>query len=73
MHGFGCGVSQYPHFFVEDLDMYQVLPRPYLISSDGFPGDKLLKKWALDLASRSDCFWECIEYRTMSDDREKYI
>ena len=23
--GYGCGVSQYPQFFVEDLDMYQVL------------------------------------------------
>ena len=28
MLGYGYGVSQYPQFFVEDLDMYQVLPRP---------------------------------------------
>ena len=27
--GYGCCVSQYTQFFVEDLDMYQVLPRPY--------------------------------------------
>ena len=40
----GCGVSQYPQVFVEDLYMYQMLPRPYLISFDGSPGDKLLKK-----------------------------
>ena len=25
-----CCVSQYPQFFVEDLDMYHMLPRPYL-------------------------------------------
>ena len=31
MLGYGCGVSQYPQFFVEDLDIYQILPRPYLI------------------------------------------
>ena len=42
MLGFVCGVSQYPHFFVTDLDMYQVLPRPYLRSFDGFPGDNLI-------------------------------
>ena len=39
MLGYGCAVSQYPQFFVEDLDMYQVLPRPYLRSFHGFPGD----------------------------------
>ena len=40
MLGYGCGTSQYPQFFVEDLDMYQVLPRPYLGCFDGGPGDK---------------------------------
>ena len=41
--GYGCGVSQYPQFSVKYLDMYQVLPRPYLRSFDGFPGDKIIK------------------------------
>ena len=71
MLGYGCGVSQYPQFFVKDLDMYQVLPRPYLRSFDGLPGEKLiLKKWLLDLVSRAEtCVCECIECRTTGDDR----
>ena len=44
MLGFVCGVSQYPHFFVTDLDIYHVLPRPYLWSFDDFPKDKLIVK-----------------------------
>ena len=44
MLGCGCGVSQYPQFCVKDLDMYQVLPRPYLSSFDGFTGDELIIK-----------------------------
>ena len=40
--GYGYSVSQYPIFYVKDLDMYQVLPRPYIGSFDGFPGDKLI-------------------------------
>ena len=39
MLGYGCGVSQYPQFFVEDLDIYHMLPRPYLRSFDGGTGD----------------------------------
>ena len=27
--GYGCGVYQYPRFFVKYLDMYKMLPRPY--------------------------------------------
>ena len=38
MLGYECGVSQYPQFFVKDLDMYPMLPRPYLRSFDGCPG-----------------------------------
>ena len=45
MPGYGCGVSQYPQFFVGNLDMYQMLPRPYLRSFYGGPGDKLKKNW----------------------------
>ena len=26
----GCGVSHYPEFYDQELDKYQVLPRPYL-------------------------------------------
>ena len=42
MLGYVCGVSQYPQFYDKCLDMYQVLPRPYIGSFDGFPGDKLI-------------------------------
>ena len=44
MIGYVWGVYQYPQFFFEDLDMYQVLPRPYLRSFDGGPGDQLIRK-----------------------------
>ena len=40
MLGYGCGVLQFPQFFVEDLDMYQMLPHPYLRYFDGGPGDQ---------------------------------
>ena len=36
MIDYGCGVSQYPQSFAKYLDMYQVLPRPYLRSFDGY-------------------------------------
>ena len=41
MLGYGCGVSMYPQFFVEDLDIYQMLPLPYLRSFSGGPGDQV--------------------------------
>ena len=44
MLGYGYGVSHYHQFYVKDLDMYQVLPRPYIGSFDGFTGDKLIGK-----------------------------
>ena len=50
MLGYGYGVSMYPQFFVEDLDIYQMLPRPYLRHFDGGPGDELLKqKWVFNM------------------------
>ena len=55
MLGYGWVVSQYPQFCVEDLDTYQMLPRPYLRSFDGGPGD-IFKKWLLDLESRAETF-----------------
>ena len=44
MLGYGYDVSQYPKLFYEDLDIYQMLPRPYLRSFCGGPGYKLLNK-----------------------------
>ena len=76
MLSYGCGVSMYPQVFVEDLDIYQMLPLPYLRSFSGGPGDQVLKqKWVLDLANRAEIFvLERIESRIMIDDsRKKYI
>ena len=76
MLGYGCGVSMYPQFFVEDLKIYQMLPCPYIRSFDGGPADQVLKqKWVLDLANRAETFvLERIESRIMSDDsREKIL
>ena len=42
MFGYGCGVYQYTQFYVKDLYMYQLLPRPYLGYFDGVSGDKLI-------------------------------
>ena len=53
MLGYGCGVSQYPQFYVNNLDMYQVLPRPYLGYFDGGPGDKLILKMGVRLGKAS--------------------
>ena len=44
MIGYGCGVFKYPQLFFEYLDMYQVLPRSYLISFGGGHGYKLILK-----------------------------
>ena len=72
MLGYGCDVYQYPQFYVKYLDMYQVLPRPYLGSFDVCTGDKLIKKWVLDLSSQAETFfWECIESRMTIDYIEK--
>ena len=43
MLGYGCGMSQYPQFYDKELDRYQVLPRPYRGSFEGFPGEKFVK------------------------------
>ena len=50
---YGFDVSQFPRFYDKDLDMYKVLPRPYIWSFDGFPGDKLLKKICIRLGKSS--------------------
>ena len=57
MLGYGCGVSMYPQFFVEDLKTYQMLPRPYMRSFDGEPSGQVLKqKCVLYLANRAETF-----------------
>ena len=57
MLGYGCGVSQYPQLCDKDEDKYQVLPRPYLGSSEVYPGEKFIKeKWVLDLVGQAILF-----------------
>ena len=36
--GYGCVVSQYLQFYDQDLEKYQVLPRPYLGYFEVCPG-----------------------------------
>ena len=57
MLSFGCVVSQYTKLFVKGLDMYQMLPRPYLRYIGGGPGDKLIKRMGVGLgkSSRNIC------------------
>ena len=60
---YGCGVSQYPQFYHQDLDKYQVLPHPDDLEM--FEGDNkenfIKEKWQLDLAGQAETFvWECI-------------
>ena len=76
MLGYGCVVSMYPQFFVEDLKTYQMLPRPHMISFDGEPADQVLKqKWVMDLENKEETFvLESIESKIMSDDsKEKHL
>ena len=57
MLGYGFGASMYSQFFVEDLNIYHMLPRLYLRSFDGSPDDQVLKqKCLLDLANRAEEF-----------------
>ena len=67
-------MSQYPQFYDKHLDMYQVLTLPYKRSFDVFPGDKLVKKWVLDLESQAQTFiWESIKTRIKIGDISKGI
>ena len=63
MTGYGWGVYQYHQFYDKELDMYQVLPCPYMGSFEGFSGHKFVKeKRALDLADQAEkIVWERIE------------
>ena len=54
MLGYGRGVSQYPQFYDKVLDMYQVLPRPYIGYFDCFPGDNFIKKLVLDMSDQAE-------------------
>ena len=49
-------MSNYPRFYDEDLDMYQVLPRPYIRYFGSFPGYKLILKMGVDLVSQAEIF-----------------
>ena len=40
---YGCGVSQYPHLYYQELKKNQVLPRQYLEYFEGCPGGKRIK------------------------------
>ena len=74
MIGYGCGVSQYPQFYVKDLDMYQILPRPYIGSFGVFLGDNLIEKIGVRIGKSSrNIFLEFIETRITIDDIEKGI
>ena len=53
MLGYGYGVSEYPKFYDQELDSYQVLPHPYKGYLECFHGNKPVKeKWVLDLADQ---------------------
>ena len=42
--GYGCVVSQYPQFYYQDKDNYQLLPRPYRESFYGYPEENIQNK-----------------------------
>ena len=42
MRSYGCGVSQYLQFYDQDLEKYQVLPRPYWGYLEVYPGEKII-------------------------------
>ena len=59
--GQGCSFSQYPQFYVQQLENYQLLPRPYIGSSDGNNEEKRQKKNGFRLFRKSRKFvWEGI-------------
>ena len=67
MLGYGCGVSQYHQFYYKYLDRYQVLPFPYRVYFESFPGYKFVKeKWVLDLEYQTKTFaWGNIEKKIL--------
>ena len=42
--GYVCGVSQYPQYYDLELDMHQVLSRPYWGYFEGCTGEKFIKE-----------------------------
>ena len=69
MLGCGCGVSQYPQFFDRELDKYQLLPRPYLVSFEGYPGENPWKKngWQTWQAKHKYLFWNILKVEQQKD------
>ena len=53
MLSYGCGVSQYPQLYYRDLDKYQVLPRTYWGSFEGYPGENCKRKIGVRLGRSS--------------------
>ena len=52
-----CGVSQYPQFYYTIKNIYQMLPRPYVVSYLGEKGRQFLHKpWILALAKSVETF-----------------
>ena len=43
MLGYGYGVSQYPQFYDQHLEKYELLPCPYLGSFEDDNGEKMTK------------------------------
>ena len=51
MLGHGCGVSQYPHFFIDSWMGIKCYRRVYF---EGFPGHNFVKeKWVLELVDKA--------------------
>ena len=44
MISYGCGMSQYPQFYDQDFDKYQVLPCLYLGSFEGFSAETIIEE-----------------------------
>ena len=53
----GCGVSQYPQFYDQIKNIYQLLPRPYAGSYKGEKGHQFLKEpWIIVLSKSVETF-----------------
>ena len=52
----GCGVSNF-HSFIKETKIYQILPRPHVVSYEDRKGGQFLKeKWIVDLEKSVEIF-----------------
>ena len=51
--GHGCGISQYPQFYDTIKNIYQMLPRSYVVSYSGETGHIFLHKPSIIELSKS--------------------